>query len=75
MEHRTRLSDLFVEPFWVFEDSGPVFALSTNRVDGILPEGFVDVILVLGDTTASSIPYIPLSADLCSLGSLYYTVI
>jgi len=57
-----RLSDLFMEPFWVFEGSGPFFALSTNRVDDILLEGFVDVILVLGDTTASSLPLRP-SAD------------
>lgn len=52
-----RLLDLFMEPFWVFEGSGPVFALSTNRVDDIPLEGSVDVILVLGDTTASSLPF------------------
>jgi len=45
-----------MEPFWVFEGSCPVFALSTNRVDGVLPEGSVDVIIVLGDTASSPLP-------------------
>ena len=58
-----------MEPFWVFEGPGPVFALSTNRVDDTLLEGSVDVILVLGDTTASSLPLRP-STDLDSTGPL-----
>ena len=49
-----RLSDLFIEPSWVFEGSGPVFALSTNRVDVIL-EGSADDIVVLVDTSRSSL--------------------
>ena len=68
VEDQTRLSDLFVDLSWVFEDSGPVFALSTSRVDGILLQ-MSSLFWEIHSAFLHS--FVRLSTDPAGLGPLY----